>query len=141
MYKLKQLFLLLCIGSILIAGCSDDPERPDKLIPEDDYINLLVELQLIKSFSESSLADSISVDSLVEVSFEKYGTNQEQFAASHTYYQQFPEAQKERIDSAIERLRMDERRDRGSYSDTAGTNQAIPPSSDTARPPTQPSSL
>lgn len=123
-----------------IAGCSEDPERPDDLIPEDDYINLLVELQLINSFSQSSLADSISVDSLVEVSFEKYGTNQEQFAASHTYYQQFPEEQKVRIDSAIQRLRMDERRDRGSYSDTTDTQQTTPSSSDTARPPTQPSS-
>lgn len=136
MLKVGYPVVILSLVLSLAAGCSEDPNRPDDLIPEDDYIDLVVELYLINTFSETQLADSISVDSLREVVFEKYEVDSEQFRSSHSYYQDFPEAQKARIDSAIERLRMDEVQD--TEADTAGGGNTNA-SSDTARPPTQPS--
>ncbi len=135
MYKLTCRLVILFLGLAVIASCSEDPDKPEDLISEDNYIDLIVELQLINTFSQSSLADSISADSLIDATFEKYGINREQFAASHNYYQDFPEEQKTRIDSAIERLRMDKVQDE--IDDTLKPERPIPSSSDTVRPPTQ----
>lgn len=138
MYNLIYRLVILFLGLTVVASCSEDSEKPENLIPEDDYIDLIIELQLVNTFSQSAAADSISVDSLVHVVFERYGVNREQFVATHNYYQEFPEEQKKRIDSAIERLRMDEVQD--NVRDTLESKETTPSSSDTARPPTQPSS-
>lgn len=137
MYNLKYRLVIIFLGLTVVAACTEDSDKPEDLIPEDDYIDLIVELQLINTFSQSAFADSISVDSLIEITFDRYGINREQFAASHNYYRDFPEEQKKRIDSAIERLRMDKVQD--NIRDTLESKKPIPSSSDTARPPTRPS--
>lgn len=83
------------------------PEQPEKLIPEDQYISLLVELQLVRTYEETGQIDSVTTDSLRNVIFDKYNVTATLFKTSHDYYQQFPREQKNRIDKAIEELRMD----------------------------------
>jgi len=92
---------------LFLGGCTHTPEKPDHLIPEKKYINLLVELQLARTYGENVPTDSATVDSLSQVIYNKYGVTAQQFKASHSYYQQFPNEQKKRTEEAIEKLKMD----------------------------------
>lgn len=94
-----------------------EPQRPDNLIAEDTYIDLLVELQLLRSYAESKQTDSLTIDSLTSEVFDRYEVSDEVFRSSHNYYQQFPKQQIDRIEKAIERLKMDQ------VSDTSDTTQ------------------
>ncbi|MCW9708894.1 DUF4296 domain-containing protein [Fodinibius salsisoli] len=97
------LLFLLCA----LVGCMTSPEEPDNLIPEDQYISLLVEFQLVRTYQETGRIDSLATDSLRKRIFQHYNISPTAFQSSHTYYQQFPGEQKKRIDKAIEELRMD----------------------------------
>lgn len=97
------LFLLLFVFTL---GCEQNSPPPE-LIEEDTYIDLLVELQLLKSYRETVAADSGVVDSLQQQIYSKYDITKEQFRISHDYYQEQYIEQKKRVDKAIERLRMD----------------------------------
>lgn len=96
--------VLLCL---LATGCQGE-KPPQHIIKEDVYIDLLVELQLLKTYQESLPADSVNTDSLKKKIFDAYNVTEEQFTQSHRYYQENYKEQKERIDEAIERLRMDQ---------------------------------
>ncbi|NGP88190.1 DUF4296 domain-containing protein [Fodinibius halophilus] len=100
----KNIFLLLLLLSFV--GCNDE-EKPENLIPEEKYTPMLVEMQLLKSYSENSKVDTTTVDSLTSEVFKKYEVTQNQFHKSHTYYQQFPAEQKKRVEQAIEKLKME----------------------------------
>jgi len=98
------------IGLLLLVGCmgNDTPEKPKNLIPEDKYVSLLVELQLIRSYQQNAPVDSLTIDSLTTAAYQKYDVNKALFQKSHQYYQQFPKEQKERIQQAIEQIQMDQ---------------------------------
>lgn len=104
---MKSLFTGLLLIGILLDGCSYE-ESPPNLIEEDTYINLLVEMQLVKTYRQGVPADSSKVDSLKQHIYAKYNVTEEQFRLSHEFYQQEPAKQKERVDMAIEQLRMDQ---------------------------------
>lgn len=89
------------------AGCNQN-SSPSAVIGEEKYIDLMVELQLFRSYIRTIPADSSTIDSLQTVIFRKYNVTREEFLKSHDYYQQQYVEQKERIDKAIEQLRMDE---------------------------------
>lgn len=89
-------------------SCSDESPKPDQLIKEDKYIDLMIELQLVRSHGESNSLDSLTVDSLTKEVFQQYGTTDSIFVQSHNYYQRFPKEQQTRIEQAIERLKMDQ---------------------------------
>lgn len=108
--------MLLC--SALLLGCNSD--KPDNLLTEDTYINLMVELQLLRSYQQQGQPDSSAVDSLRNSIFEQYGATETQFRTSHEYYQQDINQQSERISEAIERLR----RDRIAGTDTSAGDKA-----------------
>lgn len=103
MLKIGNIILL----ALLFAGCSSGPEKPDKLIPEDTYTNLLVEMQLIRSYADNAETDSTTIDSLLNEVYNKYDITATQFQQSHNYYQHFPEEQKERAAKAIDLLKME----------------------------------
>lgn len=94
---------------LLLSSCaSNTTPKPEELISEDKYINLMVELQLVRTYNENAEVDSATVDSLKNKVLQEYGETIESFRASHQYYQQFPQEQKKRIEKAIERLKMDQ---------------------------------
>ena len=101
---LIALLLVLLLG----VGCNDNPQKPQQLIEEDKYVNLMVELQLVRSYGENANTDSLTVDSLRKQVFQKYDIEYADFWESHQYYQKFPQEQKSRIEEAIERLKMDQ---------------------------------
>lgn len=106
----RALSLTLILAVLLLStGCGDDqPRPPENLIEEDRYIELLAELQMIRSYQEFLPRDSTTVDSLIGVVYDKYDISREQFIESHNYYRQDLEGQVERLDEAIERIRMDQ---------------------------------
>ena len=97
-------FLLLLL---LFAGCTRQ-STPSGVIGEEKYIDLMVELQLFRSYVRTVPSDSATIDSLQTEIFNKYNVTQQEFRQSHEYYQQQYVQQKERIDKAIEQLRMDQ---------------------------------
>ncbi|PAU93594.1 hypothetical protein CK503_10590 [Aliifodinibius salipaludis] len=105
---MKWLSLLIFLLLLSTSSCSENPSKPDQLIKEDKYIDLMVELQLVRSYGETNSLDSLTVDSLTDEIFQKYETTDSVFVQSHNYYQQFPEKQLSRIEKAIERLKMDQ---------------------------------
>jgi len=105
---MKWLSPLIFLLLLTVFGCSDHPPKPDQLIKENKYIDLMVELQLIRSYGEINSLDSLTVDSLTDEVFQKYETTDSVFVQTHNYYQQFPEKQQTRIEKAIERLKMDQ---------------------------------
>lgn len=106
MKKLILSVFFLLIGSGF-AGC-DQNEPPPFVIEENTYIDLMVELQLLRSYIEIVPTESGTVDSLRKEIYNKYDITAEQFRVSHEYYQGQYTEQKGRIDEAIERLRMDQ---------------------------------
>lgn len=112
-----HLGLLLLLFTTLVTSCTESPEKPSQLIPEEKYIDLLVELQLVRSYAQNMAADSTTVDSLTNEVFTKYDVTSNSFRESHTYYQEFPKQQRDRIDEAMERLKMDHVED---TTDTSG---------------------
>lgn len=108
-----RFFSIILICSFILLGCGDD--KPSNLLAEDTYIDLLVELQLLRSYQQNH-PDASGIDSLRTVIFDKYHTTEVQFKQSHQYYQQDIDRQSERIKEAIERLR----KDRIAGSDTTG---------------------
>lgn len=101
--------LLTCALIAGIAACSDYATEapPENLLKEDTYINLLIELQLLKSYQESIPPDSTDIDSLKNEIFDRYGATEQQFRISHDYYQIQVEEQRQRVIRAIDSLRME----------------------------------
>lgn len=104
---MSQRLLIVVLLLVSLANCSDNPQKPDNLIDEEKYTDLLIELQLIRSYGENAKTDSTTIDSLTKEVFNKYEVTRESFKVSHQYYQQFPQEQKNRAEKAIERLKMD----------------------------------
>jgi hypothetical protein len=104
---------LAIIGGLLmvfiISSCLglEETPKPDNLIAEENYIDLLVEMQHIITYRNAK-PDSISADSLKDIVYEKFGITEEQYAKSHAYYQQHVDRQLQRIDEAIRRLEGEE---------------------------------
>lgn len=104
---MKAFFTGLLLIGMLLGGCERE-KTPPGLIEEQVYIDLLVELQLLKSYRQSIPADSSQIDSLKNSIYARYQVTEEQFRMSHNFYQEDPEEQKRRVDMAIEQLRMDQ---------------------------------
>lgn len=105
---MKRILCLIFLLLLFLAGCSESIEKPQKLIAEEKYINLMVEMQLVRTYGEYAEVDSISIDSLKTEILQRYGESEQTFVASHQYYQRFPQEQQKRIEKAIERLKMDQ---------------------------------
>ncbi len=97
--KLNRFFVIsMCL---LLVACGAE-EKPQDLIEEEVYINLLVELQIIKS--QSYIEPGLETDSLRLEVLNYYGISKEVFLRSHEYYQTEGRAQVQRIEKAIERV-------------------------------------
>ncbi|MEX0720206.1 MAG: DUF4296 domain-containing protein [Balneolaceae bacterium] len=110
----KNTFLFIACAIIslpLLISCDENPgnEKPPNLIPEDTYIDVLVEFQLIRTYGIAH-PDSVNADSLSQVIFEKYEIDEDQFLSSHQFYQKQVENQLKRTDEAIQRLEKEEDR-------------------------------
>ncbi|MDR9415756.1 MAG: DUF4296 domain-containing protein [Gracilimonas sp.] len=98
------LFVIILFGGI-IASCIgvEEPEKPENLISEDIYIDLLIEFQHVKTWRNSQ-PDSVDADSLTQLIYNRYGIDEELFQQTHRYYQQQVSEQVERIEKAIKKM-------------------------------------
>lgn len=92
---------------VLLFSCTpnaDNPiSKPDYLIPESEYIDLLIEMQLAKIVFNSE-EEFTNADSLINTIYEKYGISEEQYQTSHAWYQSDFIEQQRRIGIAKDRL-------------------------------------
>lgn len=103
---------ILTFSMIMVfTGCSgqNSPEKPNDLIPEDQYIDLLIEMQNIQSYRNAD-PDSVNADSLKTIVFNAYNVTDSQFLVSHKYYQLQPDLHLRQIDSALNKLDNEELR-------------------------------
>ena len=104
----------LTLFSIILVfqfGCTgqNDPQKPNDLIPEDQYIDLLIEMQHIQSYRNAE-PDSVNADSLKAKVYESYSVTDSQFLATHKYYQLQPDRHLRQIDSVLKKLDKEELR-------------------------------
>ncbi|MEX2604855.1 MAG: DUF4296 domain-containing protein, partial [Gracilimonas sp.] len=99
----------LVLASILMSGCMGPEEtpKPKNLIDQENYIDLLVEMQYIKTYRDA-YPDSVSADSLKNIIYKKYVITESQFLASHEYYQKQVREQLVRVDEVIRRIENEE---------------------------------
>lgn len=104
----KALFSSFIVLSVLIVACVEptEPSKPKNLISEDQYIDLLVEMQHIKTWRDAR-PDSVNADSLKKAVFDKFDTTEDLFTESHSYYQRNTKQQIQRIEEAIHRMEQD----------------------------------
>ena len=105
---MKRILPLFLLAWLILPGCEEEQPPPPDLIKEDTYIDLLVEMQMVKSLQETLLPNSNVSDTLIPKVMNKYGVTVDQFRRSHSYYEQQITEQRERIDEAIERMRVDQ---------------------------------
>lgn len=91
--------------ALFLSGCLGPEEipKPDNLIAEGNYIDLLIEMQHINTYRNAQ-PDSVSADSLKALIYDRYDITEEQFLESHTYYQKHVDEQIARVDEALRRL-------------------------------------
>ena len=94
--------LIILFLALTLASCKEEV-KPDYLIDEDVYIDLLIELQIVKSYSY--LDPSLPTDSARMDILNAYGISKDDFLKSHEYFQQGGAEQIFRLDKAIERIK------------------------------------
>lgn len=125
LHKFHFPLVLFFVSAVLFAPGCIGPEKfpkPDDLIKEDTYIDLLIEMQHITTYRNAE-PDSVNADSLKAVVYRDYGVSEEQFLTSHEYYQRDVSGQISRVDQAIQRIE-DEKKLIESYMDTLKTQRA-----------------
>ncbi len=91
-------------------GCGEKEvvPKPKNLIPEDTYISLVVEIQLLDALSYTS-EDSTFVDSIQKELFKHYEFSEDDFRESNAYYQSKIEDHIVRIDSALKAIEREQK--------------------------------
>ena len=102
-------FIFVSVFLFSLLGCGDEEivPKPDNLLPEETYVSLLVELQLLDAWIFTSEAIT-TTDSIKTALFNHYNTTEDIFDASNAYYQSRPEEHVARIDSALKILEMEQ---------------------------------
>ncbi|MAL17414.1 MAG: hypothetical protein CL670_15520 [Balneola sp.] len=111
MHALQKLLLTIGVLSTLLffSNCmgTEKSPRPDNLIAEENYIDLLVEMQHITTY-RNAMPDSVNADSLKSLIYDKFGITEEEYLTSHQYYQKQVDRQLIRVNEAVRRLEGEE---------------------------------
>ncbi|MGN8224816.1 DUF4296 domain-containing protein [Gracilimonas sp. BCB1] len=101
--------VVLILAVLAGYGCMgpDEVPKPDDLISEQNYIDLLIEMQHISTYRDAQ-PDSINADSLKALVYGKFGITEEQFLRSHTFYQKQVERQLIRVQEVVRQLENEE---------------------------------
>ena len=99
--KILSFFLAL----LFVVSClrQEETSKPDNLISEQNYIDLLVEMQHITTYRDAR-PNTVNADSLKSLVYDKFGITEEQFLASHQYYQKQVNRQIARVNEALRQM-------------------------------------
>jgi hypothetical protein len=101
---------LLCFSFLLfLFSCSSETVKaPAGILPKDKMIDVLVDVHIAESSTESRGLTATQVNSLVLAKYEevmkKHGTTMEAFKASFTYYEHHPDVFDEIYQEVVNRL-------------------------------------
>jgi len=101
----KYFLLILFVTGVLAGGCEQD-QKPENLIPDSTYVQVITELSLVRAF-EHQHRDTVNTAQVVQKIFDKYHINREQFMESHRYYQDNIKAQKKRFQEVMNSLQKE----------------------------------
>ncbi|MEX0772158.1 MAG: DUF4296 domain-containing protein [Balneolales bacterium] len=102
MVRIIKNFLIPALLVTFIACSTND--KPDDIVQEDIYINLLAELHILRAI-EQSYPDSTLRDDGMDNILKEYNIGIETFEESHAYYLQDVDAQRERLNEANRRMK------------------------------------
>lgn len=94
----------LFVTALLAISCSDP--KPDDLIGKEDFINLLVEFELLRTLQRTE-GDSLRTAEITHAVLDRYGITFEQFERSNEYYLTDAEEYRHLYREAIEQLNME----------------------------------
>lgn len=106
---MKRRILLLFLMLSFCGRPTPGWEKPADLIPEEVYIRLLAESQVIESY-EQTYGDSLKTDSLKSVLLQKFSVTDSQLIKSHKFYRFDVVQQKKRLEKAVELLEAETER-------------------------------
>lgn len=95
---------ILIASLICFSACND--REPDDLIEENQYIDLLVEFELLNTIQRLE-GDSLYTVELTETVLDGYGITMDQFERSYLYYMENPEKHRQMHREAIDRLNQE----------------------------------
>lgn len=100
--------ILICLVFGVLLACEEKEviPKPESLLPEDTYISIIVELQLLDALTFTN-ADSSFTDSIRVELFKYYEISEAQFIESNSYYQSNVGTHIARIDSAIKAIKAE----------------------------------
>jgi hypothetical protein len=109
MKKLLFTFSVALGLMLLLSGCIGPEEIPEpkNLIDENNYVDLMVELQHLKTY-QNAYPDSVNTDSIKAIIYDRFGVSEEQFLSSHAYYQKHTKEQIGRVNEVINRMEQEE---------------------------------
>lgn len=102
-----RFFILLAaffLMSFLVSGC--DGNRPDDLIEEEVYLDILLEMHLLAAIREKDGGDEKRYRAGQQAVLKHYGITRDQFQRSHAWYHRDMYEQQGRY--SIVRMRLDE---------------------------------
>ena len=94
---MKRLLSILLLAAALPAGCEEERHKPEDLIYEPLYKEILMEMFLAREMDEL-IGNKVSVDSLRMEIFDHYDVSVVRFERSHEYYERDPERQLLRLE-------------------------------------------
>lgn len=103
---MSRIFFFTLLAGFFLAGC-ESSNKPDDLIKEPVYIDLLTEIFLTEGLVELIEDGQQKKDSLMTVVFDRYDVTPDQFERSHEYYQRQGSEQLARADSVRKKLRSE----------------------------------
>ncbi|TVQ10523.1 MAG: DUF4296 domain-containing protein [Balneolaceae bacterium] len=101
---MRYLPLYLILTVLLLASCSES--KPDDLIEKEDFINLLVEFELLRTFQRTE-GDSLRTAEITNAVLDRYGITFDQFERSKEFYLIDSEEYRQLYREAIEQLNME----------------------------------
>jgi hypothetical protein len=101
---MRYLAIYLIIPALLLVSCSDN--KPDDLIEKEDFVNLLVEFELLRTFQRTE-GDSLRTAEITNAVLNRYGITFDQFERSNKYYLTDSEEYRHLYREAIEQLNME----------------------------------
>lgn len=94
----------LFLAALLFVSCAE--KKPDDLIGKDEFILLLVEFEMLRTFQRTQ-GDSVKTAEITRTVLDTYGITFEQFERSNHYYMSDEEEYRRLYREAIEQLNME----------------------------------